>query len=76
MLYGLSNSIMQGILELRSPLCTSTGTTRQGLDYLVTWNCTHIANGQVLQRLIKLNDLRGWHTPLVVTPGFLIEGGL
>lgn len=46
------------------------------LDYLVTWNCTHIANGQVLQRLVKLNNLRGWHTPLVVTPAFLIEGGL
>jgi len=43
------------------------------LDYLVTWNCTHIANGQVLQRLRKLNDIRGWHTPLVVTPEFLME---
>jgi hypothetical protein len=38
------------------------------LDYLVTWNCKHIANGQVIQRLTKVNSELGRHTPLILTP--------
>jgi hypothetical protein len=38
------------------------------LDYLVTWNCKHIANGQVSYRLIKANRELGKHTPLILTP--------
>ena len=25
------------------------------LDYLVTWNCTHIANGAIIRRLGDIN---------------------
>jgi hypothetical protein len=38
------------------------------LDYLVTWNCKHIANGQVIYRLIQANSELGKHTPLILTP--------
>ncbi len=38
------------------------------LDYLVTWNCKHIANGQVIYRLIEVNSEIGKHTPLILTP--------
>jgi hypothetical protein len=38
------------------------------LDYLVTWNCRHIANGEVIYRLIEINSGLGKHTPLILTP--------
>src|SRR6185295_2178101 len=39
-----------------------------GLDYLVTWNCRHIANGRVIHRLASLNREAGRPTPIIVTP--------
>lgn len=38
------------------------------LDYLVTWNCKHIANGRVIQRLTSINREVGRSTPIIVTP--------
>jgi len=38
------------------------------LDYLVTWNCKHIANGQVIQRLVAVNRRLGRATPIILTP--------
>ena len=43
------------------------------MDYLVTWNCTHIANGTVIRRLRYLNDQLGRPTPLIVTPEEILE---
>lgn len=42
------------------------------LDFLVTWNCTHIANGQVIRRLARLNALAGISTPTICTPEELL----
>ncbi len=39
-----------------------------GLDYLVTWNCKHIANGRVIRRLASINREVGRPTPIIVTP--------
>ena len=44
------------------------------MDYLVTWNCRHIANGEVIRRLLQLNTELGWHTPLIVTPEEILIG--
>lgn len=38
------------------------------VDYLVTWNCAHIANGHVIRRLLKINDDLQRSTPVIVTP--------
>ena len=38
------------------------------MDYLVTWNCRHIANGEVIRRLLDANAALQRPTPLVVTP--------
>jgi hypothetical protein len=43
------------------------------LDYLVTWNCRHIANGQVIKRLTKVNEAIGRPIPLIVTPEELLS---
>ncbi|RMF94227.1 MAG: DNA-binding protein [Nitrospinota bacterium] len=48
------------------------------MDYLLTWNCTHIANGIVIYRLQTINTLLGLRTPVIVTPEELLvppEGG-
>jgi predicted nucleic acid-binding protein len=42
------------------------------VDYLVTWNCKHIANGHVIRRLQEINKKAGRSTPVVVTPEELL----
>ena len=48
------------------------------MDYLVTWNCAHIANGAIIRRLVDINSELYLHTPIIVTPAELLEspGGL
>jgi hypothetical protein len=42
------------------------------MDYLVTWNCTHIANGEVIRRLHEVNEELRLSTPIIVTPEELL----
>ena len=43
------------------------------MDYLATWNCRHLANGEMIRRLMEANeDLRRF-TPIIVTPEELLE---
>ena len=43
------------------------------MDYLLTWNCTHIANGEIVRRLMRVNAELRRFTPLVVTPEGILE---
>jgi len=43
------------------------------LDYLLTWNCAHLANGVVIRRLQDFNSPRGLAIPVIVTPEELLE---
>ena len=38
------------------------------LEYLITWNCTHIANAELRRRLIALNATLELQTPIICTP--------
>ena len=38
------------------------------LDYLVTWNCAHIANAELRRRLMAINAALGLQTPIICTP--------
>ena len=38
------------------------------LDYLLTWNCAHIANAQVRRHLRVINLTLGFQTPTICTP--------
>jgi len=40
----------------------------------LTWNCTHIANGFVLQSVNTLCRDAGYEPPIVCTPQELMEG--
>ncbi len=43
------------------------------MDYLLTWNCSHIANGEIIRRLTEANMALGRLTPLIVTPEEILE---
>jgi predicted nucleic acid-binding protein len=43
------------------------------VNYLVTWNCRHIANGKVMRRLAEMNLTLEVSTPTICTPEELLE---
>jgi hypothetical protein len=43
-----------------------------GMDYLMTWNCRHIARGSVKRALPLLNTARGLASPTICTPEELL----
>lgn len=46
----------------------------QGMDYLLTWNCAHIANPHWLRKLARIIAVQGYAMPVVCTPQALLEG--
>jgi hypothetical protein len=44
-----------------------------GMDYLVTWNCTHIANPAFRPKIEALIRAFGYEPPVICTPQELIE---
>ena len=44
-----------------------------GVDYLVSWNCTHIVSGRVRMILEEVNAEFGIRTPIICTPEELME---
>jgi predicted nucleic acid-binding protein len=45
-----------------------------GMDYLITWNCKHIAHGEVKKGMLRINDQRNIESPIVCTPEELMGG--
>jgi predicted nucleic acid-binding protein len=41
------------------------------MDYLLTWNCRHLANANKTPHVERLNQKMGLHVPLLVTPDLL-----
>ena len=39
-----------------------------GVEYLLTWNCSHIANAELLPRVTNLVEDYGYRMPFVCTP--------
>ena len=46
--------------------------TRHGMDFLLTWNCTHIANAQILRFIRKEVENFGYELPIICTPDELM----
>lgn len=42
--------------------------TVYGLDYLLTWNCRHIANAQIQKKLAQISFDAGYELPIICTP--------
>jgi predicted nucleic acid-binding protein len=44
-----------------------------GMDYLVSWNCTHISSWRVRNVVSAINERIGCATPIICTPEELME---
>lgn len=44
------------------------------MDYLMTWNCTHIANGEIIKKIVEINHSFEISTPIICTPEELMGG--
>jgi len=47
--------------------------TVNGMDYLLTWNCTHIANAIMRPKLEMVCRKHGYEAPIICTPLELME---
>jgi len=45
-----------------------------GVEYLMTWNCTHIANATLRPRIEELCRRSGYEPPVICTPRELLGG--
>jgi hypothetical protein len=43
------------------------------VDYLVTWNCGHIANALIRRKLAETNSTLALSTPIICTPEEMME---
>ncbi len=48
--------------------------TRHGMDFLLTWNCTHIANAEIMRSVESILTEAGYEMPILCTP-FELMGG-
>jgi hypothetical protein len=48
--------------------------TVHGMDYLLTWNCKHIANAQIQRKLAEISFDFGYELPILYTPYELLGG--
>jgi hypothetical protein len=42
--------------------------TIHGIDYLLTWNCKHLANAQISRRILSVCERLGHRMPIICTP--------
>jgi len=47
--------------------------TIHGMDYLLTWNCRHIANATIRNSVIRIADSEGYQCPVICTPEELLS---
>jgi predicted nucleic acid-binding protein len=47
--------------------------TVHGIQYLLTWNCRHLANAQVSRRVARIFSEHGFVMPIICTPEELFE---
>lgn len=48
--------------------------TVNDMDYLLTWNCTHLANAQIIRKISVVCNMEGYNMPVICTPEELMGG--
>ena len=43
------------------------------VEYLLTWNCKHLANAQIVRRIAMVCERLGYRMPIICTPEELME---
>lgn len=38
------------------------------IDYLLTWNCKHLANAQIIRKVSVVCNTEGYKMPVICTP--------
>jgi len=54
--------------ELARHVAKAALATVHGMDYLLTWNCKHIANAEMQWSVTMICHLRGYEPPVICTP--------
>jgi len=54
-------------------LCAFALNSSHGIEYLLTWNCKHLANAQISRRIAALCARDGFQMPTICTPEELLE---
>jgi hypothetical protein len=49
-------------------------TAVHAIDYLLTWNCKHLANAQIARRIGWVCEKLGHRMPIICTPEELMGG--
>lgn len=45
---------------------------RHGIDYLLTWNCRHLANATISEHVRRACRVAGYEPPVICTPQSLL----
>ena len=68
--------VADGIMPARA--ATDAGhmavAARHGMDFLITWNCAHIANAEIAKKVRFIVHKAGYELPLICTPEELFGG--
>jgi predicted nucleic acid-binding protein len=73
----LSEKIMErGVLPAKAAADAShiAVATVHGIDYLLTWNCKHIANAKIFPKIYEICENNGYKPSLICTPNELLGG--
>lgn len=73
----LAEALMKGTglpLKAFSDTLHIAMTAVHGLDYLLTWNCKHIANAEIIDGIIEVCTEFGFRAPIICTPLELMGG--
>lgn len=73
----LAERIMQaGLIPLKADTDAAhiAVASRHSLDFLLTWNCTHIANAEILVKINRIVSEAGYFLPTICTPDELFGG--
>jgi hypothetical protein len=68
--------LAKGVLPLgaaRDAVHVATAAVH-AVDYLLTWNCKHLANAQIMRRIESVCQAHGHRMPIICTPDELMGG--
>jgi predicted nucleic acid-binding protein len=67
----LTNTLLEsGIFSIKAAADAGhiAVAARHGMDYLLTWNCRHIANAEIIRSLSNVISQAGYYVPVICTP--------
>lgn len=62
----ISNKTMPA--DARGDAAHLAAASLHGVDFLLTWNCRHLANANKFRHVRTVNDRLGLKTPMIITP--------